>query len=172
MAHSTTLIPLSPSTSHSSRSSLTSEESEFDHTALPTDTQAGFTKAPTLGVRELASMALSFPKPKVMAPQLSSEIALLKALGPQPDSAPFTREVEIKGWKIVGGKSWTDRAKVGAYVGKLAHVLSVWIRRPIGGQCTISKSRFELYVQSQQVCLGSSRIGRHYTRPSKVYRFR
>ncbi|CAD6578293.1 MAG: hypothetical protein TREMPRED_002144 [Tremellales sp. Tagirdzhanova-0007] len=120
MAHSTTLIPLSPSTSHSSRSSLTSEESEFDHTALPTDTQAGFTKAPTLGVRELASMALSFPKPKVMAPQLSSEIALLKALGPQPDSAPFTREVEIKGWKIVGGKSWTDRAKVGAYVAKFS----------------------------------------------------
>lgn len=31
--------------------------------------------------------------------------------------APFAREVAIKGWKIVGGESWTDVAKLGAYVG-------------------------------------------------------
>lgn len=31
--------------------------------------------------------------------------------------SPFAREVTIKGWKIVGGESWTDVAKLGAYVG-------------------------------------------------------
>lgn len=31
--------------------------------------------------------------------------------------SPFAREVTIKGWKIVGGDSWTDVAKLGAYVG-------------------------------------------------------
>lgn len=31
--------------------------------------------------------------------------------------SPFAREVTIKGWKIVGGETWTDVAKLGAYVG-------------------------------------------------------
>ncbi|BEJ02588.1 hypothetical protein CcaverHIS631_0703830 [Cutaneotrichosporon cavernicola] len=30
--------------------------------------------------------------------------------------APFAAEVVIKGWQVVGGKSWDDSAKVGAYV--------------------------------------------------------
>ncbi|KLT42093.1 Phox-like protein [Cutaneotrichosporon oleaginosum] len=30
--------------------------------------------------------------------------------------APFAAEVAIKGWQVVGGKSWDDSAKVGAYV--------------------------------------------------------
>ncbi len=32
--------------------------------------------------------------------------------------APFAAEVAIKGWQVVGGKSWDDSAKVGAYVGE------------------------------------------------------
>ena len=31
---------------------------------------------------------------------------------------PFARDVEIKGWKIVGGRTWTGAARVGSYVGK------------------------------------------------------
>ena len=30
----------------------------------------------------------------------------------------FAREVTIRGWKMVGGKTWSDKAKVGAYVGQ------------------------------------------------------
>lgn len=31
---------------------------------------------------------------------------------------PFAKEVAVKGWQVVGGKSWTDGAKLGAYVGE------------------------------------------------------
>lgn len=113
------LIPMERSSSNSSQSSLTSDETTFDHTAPPSDTEHGPTKEPTLGLREIASMAMSSssvpsPRPSSVSPR----IELLKALGPEPDSAPFARDVEIRGWKVVGGKSWTDRAKVGAYVGE------------------------------------------------------
>ena len=31
---------------------------------------------------------------------------------------PFARNIEIRGWKIVGGRTWTGAARVGAYVGR------------------------------------------------------
>jgi len=113
----TRLVPLSRSPSCSSHSSLTSEENIFDHTAPPSDTELGPRKEPTLGLRELASMAIHDNKPVYIPPEIPPGIQLLKALGQEPDSWPFARDVEIKGWKTVGGKSWTDGAKVGAYVG-------------------------------------------------------
>lgn len=46
--------------------------------------------------------------------------------------APFAREVAIKGWKIVGGESWTDVAKLGAYV-----VYDIDIKLKDGGKLNI-----------------------------------
>ncbi|ORX34172.1 hypothetical protein BD324DRAFT_636922 [Kockovaella imperatae] len=47
-------------------------------------------------------------------------------------NAPFAREVEIKGWKVVGGKTWTGAARVGAYV-----VYEIEIIFRTGGSTTI-----------------------------------
>lgn len=63
-------------------------------------------------------MALSTPRSSTQLEEPPPRIELLKALGPERESAPFARDVEIRGWKTVGGKSWTDGAKVGAYVGE------------------------------------------------------
>ncbi|KIS01571.1 hypothetical protein L804_01449 [Cryptococcus deuterogattii 2001/935-1] len=46
--------------------------------------------------------------------------------------SPFAREVTIKGWKIVGGESWTDVAKLGAYV-----VYDIDIKLKDGGKLNI-----------------------------------
>ncbi|WVO19724.1 uncharacterized protein IAS62_001014 [Cryptococcus decagattii] len=46
--------------------------------------------------------------------------------------SPFAREVIIKGWKIVGGESWTDVAKLGAYV-----VYDIDIKLKDGGKLNI-----------------------------------
>lgn len=119
MAGEATLVPLArSSSSRSSRSSLTSDEITFDHTAPTSEIEPGSGKEPTLGLRELASMALSGLRQAEHSVDVPQEIRLLKALGPEPETAPFARAVEIKGWKVVGGKSWTDQGKVGAYVGR------------------------------------------------------
>jgi hypothetical protein len=34
------------------------------------------------------------------------------------DKDPFAADVAVKGWQVVGGKSWTGGGKVGAYVGE------------------------------------------------------
>lgn len=44
-------------------------------------------------------------------------VKLLKAFHETEQSLPFAKEVEIKGWKIIGGKSWSDLGRLGAYVG-------------------------------------------------------
>lgn len=40
------------------------------------------------------------------------------AVGVERPNRPFTAEVAIKGWQVVGGRSFDDSAKVGAYVGE------------------------------------------------------
>ncbi len=112
------LVQLSTTSSRSSYSSLSSEDVTFDHTASPSEAESGSGKERTLGLRQLASMALSEGKPSTVTSEPPPRIELRKALGPEPESAPFAKDVKIKGWKTVGGKSWTDRAKVGAYVGR------------------------------------------------------
>lgn len=37
---------------------------------------------------------------------------------PSARDAPFAKEVEVKGWQIVGGRNFDDKARVGAYVGE------------------------------------------------------
>lgn len=56
-------------------------------------------------------------------PKGLSQVKLVSAvIGPGTD-LPFASEVEIKGWRVVGGKSWTDLGRIGAYVGgyQLSH---------------------------------------------------
>ncbi|WVQ97060.1 hypothetical protein IAU59_004170 [Kwoniella sp. CBS 9459] len=36
--------------------------------------------------------------------------------GDEPGAGVFARQVVIRGWKVVGGSSWTDGGKMGAYV--------------------------------------------------------
>jgi len=131
------ILSSSPSTS-----SLTSDEEPFDHKLDPATDSA----PPLLGLRELAALRKSRKKPTEQQDSGPKEIKLLRAVhpasinhaedlenhgnprpeeaagigqtSPVPSSLPFAMDVEIKGWKIVGGKSWTGGAKVGAYVGE------------------------------------------------------
>lgn len=41
----------------------------------------------------------------------------------------FAADVNVRGWKIVGGEKWSGDAKVGAYVGKLSKSASLRGRR-------------------------------------------
>ena len=128
-------LSLSPA---SSPDSLTSEE-DFDPLVTATD----HATPPTLGLRELASMrrhdkaaqkARAKPSTSLLSGTSASATAaaaaaggiqLLKAMNPTDDQLPFASDVEIKGWRIVGGKSWTDQARVGAYVGKATSCRSI-----------------------------------------------
>ena len=109
------LLPSSPSPSELDIPSDTSE---------PED-EAGERRI--LGVRELAELS----KIKSKRPVRHTEIAILghpddrerdaqagQVGRDKDDVTPFARDVCIKGWRVVGGKTWTDKAKVGAYVGE------------------------------------------------------
>lgn len=45
------------------------------------------------------------------------EVRLVSAVIGTGTELPFAADVEIKGWRVVGGKSWTDMGRIGAYVG-------------------------------------------------------
>lgn len=133
-------LSLSPA---SSPGSLSSEE-DFD----PHVTTTGRAAPPTLGLRELASMrrhdraaqkAQAKPPTGVLSgtsasatPVATGGIQLLKAVNPTDDQLPFASDVEIRGWRIVGGKRWTDQARVGAYV-----VFEIIITLRVGGTMTL-----------------------------------
>lgn len=126
------LVRLSSSPSPST-SSLTSDEEAFDHTA-PAHTSS---PPPALGVRDLLRLRRK-DKAAERGRRLAEERRL--AAGPvrlyEPDGSkaehedgngdiqgvaaalPFTQEVVIRGWNMVGGRTWTQKAKVGAYVGE------------------------------------------------------
>jgi hypothetical protein len=46
------------------------------------------------------------------------EVRLVSAVIGAGTELPFAGDVEIKGWRVVGGKSWTDMGRIGAYVGR------------------------------------------------------
>jgi hypothetical protein len=54
--------------------------------------------------------------------QSKSEVRLVSAVigGGGGTELPFAGDVVIKGWRVVGGKSWTDLGRIGAYVGRFA----------------------------------------------------
>lgn len=117
----------------SSTSSLTSSSS-FDPHADPTPGESSKSKSTSthndhpqvLGLRELARMRRHERRARREAKsptQGKNEVRLISVIGPGTD-LPFAKEVEIKGWRVVGGKSWTDLGRIGAYVGQCS---SCWI---------------------------------------------
>jgi len=48
------------------------------------------------------------------------EVRLVSAVIGAGTELPFAGDVEIKGWRVVGGKSWTDMGRIGAYVGMVS----------------------------------------------------
>ncbi|ORY28632.1 Phox homologous domain-containing protein [Naematelia encephala] len=127
MSRTGSAVALSPSPSISS---LTSEEEAFDHTVRiqPESTSI-------LGLREMASLK-RLERDNQAASRRDAmskrKIELLKAVHPSlksgeggdqgkagrvsPVSGTFASDVRIRGWKMVGGRTWSDKAKVGAYV--------------------------------------------------------
>lgn len=124
-SHSTQLVRL-PTSPSSSISSLTSEEEAFDHKAPLVSPDL----PPTLGVRDLLRLRKKDKKDrrerKLLAERRPS--APVQLFEPEEDkeeneadregTLPFTRDVIITGWNMVGGRTWTEKAKVGAYVGE------------------------------------------------------
>ena len=122
-----TLTRLSPSPSPST-GSLTSEEGIFDPHVTVNESEP-----PVLGVRELLLMAklesrdgriASSGGIQLLQGDQSSERRRIDVAGQVGNGGidvvneTFARDVMIKGWKTVGGKNWTDQAKMGAYVGE------------------------------------------------------
>ncbi len=59
----------------------------------------------------------------------------------------FARDVVVRGWKIVGGKGFVDKAKVGAYVGALRETMG-WATAD--GQCTTSRLSLGTWVDTMR----------------------
>lgn len=136
------LTRLSPSPSVSSSSSFTSSSS-FDPHANPDEKgdHDRCTTGPTrLGLRELAKMRREDKRARKATTgastnttsasatadsygnlgnreRRSGEVKLVSSVIGAGTDLPFAMDVQIKGWKVVGGKSWTDIGRVGAYVG-------------------------------------------------------
>ena len=115
----------------SSTSSLTSSSS-FDPHADPAPGESSKSTSThndhpqVLGLRELARMRRYERRSRREAKnqtQGKNEVRLISVIGPGTD-LPFAKEVDIKGWRVVGGKSWTDLGRIGAYVGQCS---SCWI---------------------------------------------
>lgn len=72
---------------------------------------AGGASGPRPGER-LLRLAMPWRRREVTEP-----IRVTTSPTPSARDAPFAREVEVKGWQIVGGRNFDDKARVGAYVG-------------------------------------------------------
>ena len=102
-------------------SSPTPSTPEFEYESDQSDNEVSEPKR-ILGVRELRELE----RIKKRKPEVHREITILghpdsKTLATYVETSVecdlFARDVCIKGWKIVGGKGWGDKAKIGAYVG-------------------------------------------------------
>lgn len=78
--------------------------------------------SPFLGIRDLRTLTIHRDLPR---PNRSREILLLghpdeidksSAIGQEDVILPFAKDVRIDGWKVIGGKTWSDKAKLGSYV--------------------------------------------------------
>lgn len=135
------LTRLSASPSGSSSSSLTSSSS-FDPHAPPDDEKDASVRAgpSTLGLRELARMRKEEKRAEqeAITPRARNETTgpgagagagserrrevklVSSVIGSGAGTGtelPFATDVQIRGWKVVGGRSWTDIGRIGAYVG-------------------------------------------------------
>lgn len=64
------------------------------------------------GGNRLLKIALPWKRKDVTEP-----IRVTTSPTPSAREAPFAAEVEVKGWQIVGGRSFEEKGRVGAYVG-------------------------------------------------------
>lgn len=126
------LTRMSASPSPSSSSSLTSSSS-FDPHANPPPEDKGEQGPSTLGLRELNDMrrrdrrvrkaakagARAEREPEMIVPDSTrGGVKLVQSVIGGGTESPFAVDVQIKGWRVVGGKSWTDLGRIGAYVGE------------------------------------------------------
>lgn len=129
------LTRLSASPASSSTSSLTSSSSFDPHAhpdAHPDDASSKGKGEPgpstILGLRELARMRKDEKRARQAVvtttttteevdPRPPKEIKLLSSVFGSDTQLPFAVDAQILGWKVVGGKSWTDLGRIGAYVG-------------------------------------------------------
>ncbi|OXC70979.1 hypothetical protein AYX13_00396 [Cryptococcus neoformans] len=133
------LLPLSPA---SSRSSLTFEEVSFnyndpleDENSQQGDTTSGSGDLVRTHGREAKDTKNGEERGRqeVGRPGNGRRTSIKLFEGSdQRAEGPFAREVTIKGWKVVGGESWTDVAKLGAYV-----VYDIDIKLKDGGKLNI-----------------------------------
>lgn len=127
-----TRLSASPSPSSSSFSS----SSSFDPHAHPDEKEPEAGAGPsTLGLRELAKMRKEERRRKKVSTTSTGtgddsphrqgtpgrggrqEVKLVSSVIGAGTDLPFATDVQIRGWKIVGGRSWTDIGRIGAYVG-------------------------------------------------------
>lgn len=107
-----TIVQISPSPSPSP--SCNSSSDNHDHAAPP---------RPSPGVEMLGRLAVRRDSPRhgrsreilVLGhpDEVVSRSSGIKELQIPP---PFAEDAHIRGWKVVGGKTWTDKAKLGSYV--------------------------------------------------------
>ena len=58
-----------------------------------------------------------------------SQVKLVSAVIGAGTELPFASDVQIKGWRVVGGKTWTDLGRIGAYVGKCISLIRAFLKR-------------------------------------------
>jgi hypothetical protein len=123
----------SPSTSSLTTSSSFDPHEPYDEAPKSGHGSRSQTQSQILGLRELARMRKaereagrrskkeghsSHLDTSVSGNKRPNQVRLTSSvIGPGTD-LPFTNDVEIKGWRVVGGKSWTDLGRIGAYVGQ------------------------------------------------------
>jgi hypothetical protein len=180
--HRLLLEPLSRSPSPSG--SLSSSASFDPHLIDQPRTPAGPSSyaqpeavRPTLGLRELASMAYSDRQARKARKDSSGDTTYTYAVshslpgstrgsldvprrpiemrrGNSEDGGvgAFAREVVITGHKVVGGKTWTDKARMGAYVGGFelrSQPLSTKSTEPV-----LRRSVYEIEITTRSVSYG------------------
>lgn len=129
---STPTLPRRGSSSSASSSSLTSSSS-FNPHDIPPDSPTGEERRPSaLGIRDISRLYRADKKGKARALEQEAAGPIGIDDDPRPSRPPsfsngsggagagvFAADVNVRGWKIVGGGKWSGDAKVGAYVGEL-----------------------------------------------------
>ncbi|TYJ54956.1 hypothetical protein B9479_004368 [Cryptococcus floricola] len=121
LASSSSLVLLPPSPAASTHSSLSYEEASFDqNNTHPNDDAAA--QRPILGLRDILSMhsqdlarKAGLSTTRARSPRGGIRVNTATYIGDE-ERRVFGKQVVIGGWKVVGGKSWTDVGKLGAYV--------------------------------------------------------
>lgn len=120
--------------SSASSSSLTSSSSFDPHDPRPVSPTQDERRPSALGIRDITKLYRADKKGKARERERGER----EAAGPiglqhEPGSSRtdlgtslpgsagdlFAVDVNVRGWKIVGGSKWTGEAKMGAYVGEL-----------------------------------------------------